>query len=229
MNRSLVHLLRKLLFVVFLPLSLMATDCIPDCDCATDWTMEVRGAYYYLPNKDVKKVYTDQWLDYQVEIAKRVTHFMEIWGGVSWATKHGHTHRKCGYYREVFKDSTRIFVLPISLGLKAIYSICPFVDVYAGAGACYSFLRIKNKCKDDYYYRGFAHSPFKKEIDKSDFGGVFKLGVHYAMSTSTYLDLFADYYTQKFDLSKKSRSCDVFRHDIDCSGFKIGLGFGVYF
>ena len=39
-----------LLFTFLLmPLGLFATDCIPDCDCETDWTLEVRGALLLSP------------------------------------------------------------------------------------------------------------------------------------------------------------------------------------
>lgn len=219
--------LTVLFTLLFLPLGICATNCIPDCETATDWTLEVRGAYYYVPNKSLKRVYTDNWIDYEVEAAKRIHPFIEIWGGVNWATKHGHTKRD--YYGITFKDSTRIFVLPVSLGLKVIYPLFPYVDVYAGAGVCYSFLKIKNFCKEHYSYLGFSDSPFKKAIYKNEFGGVFKVGFQVAMSDSTFLDFFVDYYAQRFHLSHKTDPRDVFKRHVDCSGFKFGAGFGVYF
>ena len=217
------------LCVLLFSLGLQATNCIPNCDFNTDWTMEVRGAYYYLPGKAVKKIYSDEWLDYQVEIAKRVHPFVEVWGGVSWASKHGHMHERAGYYNYRFKNSTSMTIVPLNIGLKAIYPILPYVDVYAGLGACYSFLRIKNFCKENYAYHGLSDSPFKKAIYKNQFGGVFKLGLQYAMSMSTYLDFFADYYTQNFEISHRKDRRDVFKRKVDCSGFKLGIGFGVYF
>lgn len=215
------------LTLLFLSIGLFATDCIPDCDCETDWTLEVRGAYYYFPNKSIKKIYADHWIDYQVETAKRVHNFVEVWGGISWASKHGYAHRMYDYYR--FKDSTKMFVLPVSLGLKLIYPILPCVDVYTGFGVCYSFLKIKSFCKEDYSYYGFSRSPFRKCIYKNEFGGVFKIGFQYAMSESTFLDFFADYYTQRFHLSHRRDRRDIFNRVVDCSGFKFGVGLGVYF
>lgn len=218
-----------LIAVLFLPVGLFATDCIPNCDCETDWTLEVRGAYYYVPSKPLKHVYTSDWIDYQVETAKRVHNFVEVWGGVSWASKQGHTSRTYGYYSDLFRDQTKIFVLPVSLGLKLIYPILPCVDVYVGGGVCYSFLKIKNFCKEHYSYLGLSHSPFRKAIYKNEVGGIFKIGFQFAMSDSTFLDFFADYYTQRFHLSHKTDRRDVFSRNVDCSGFKFGAGFGVYF
>lgn len=215
--------------LLFLPYTLFATNCIPDCECDTDWTLEVRGAYYQPVSKDLRKVYTNHWLDYQVEAAKRMDYFWELWGGVSWASKQGHTHRSYGYDGYAFKDSTKIFVLPVSVGFKLIYPVMPFIDLYAGAGICYSFLKIKNFCKEHYSYHGLSHSPFKKGIYKNDFGAIFKVGFQWALSDSTFLDFFADYFVQYFHLSHKFDRRDVFDRDIDCSGLKVGLGFGVYF
>jgi hypothetical protein len=215
--------------LLLIPCGLFSTDCIPNCECETDWTLEVRGAYYQPSSKAFKKVYTNHLLDYQVEAAKRIYDFFEIWGGVSWANKHGHTRKTYGYFEYPFKDRTRISILPLSLGLKFIYPILPFVDIYAGAGVCYSFLEIRNSCKEHYSDWELSHSPFKKRIYRNDVGGLFKLGFQFAMSDSTFLDFFFDYYLQRFHLSRKDDHRNVFKRHIDCSGFKTGIGFGVYF
>lgn len=216
---------------VFLSTSLLATDCIPDCESETDWTLEVRGAYYQPSSKQLRKVYSSSLLDYQVTVAKRVHPFCEIWGELDWTVKRGHGHKHYDYDYYGFRDRTRISIMPLSLGLKVIYPIFPFVDIYAGAGASYSFLRIKNTCREDYYYWGFSHSPFKKEIYKYAFGGLFKVGFQVALSDSTFLDFFADYTLQRFHFSKHEdySGRSLFRHELDCSGFKLGAGFGVYF
>jgi outer membrane protein len=219
------------LVLLFMPFGLTATDCIPDCECETDWTLEVRGAYYHPTSTPLRKVYTSHWLDYQVEAAKRVHPYCEIWGGVSWASKEGRTTRACGYDEFQFKDKTKIFVLPLSAGLKFIYPILPCIDVYVGGGICYSFLRIKNRCQEHYSYFEFCRSPFKKAIFKNEVGGVIKLGVQYAMSDSTFLDFFADYLIQRFHFSHHVHESGrrIFKHHLDCSGFKFGIGLGVYF
>lgn len=219
------------LAIICVSAALSATDCIPDCECNTDWTLEVRGAYYQPSSKQLRKVYSSCLLDYQVTVAKRVHPFCEVWGEFDWTVKEGKAHRLADYYDYRFKDKTKLSIIPISLGLKAIYSIFPFIDIYAGAGVSYSFLIIKNHCEGDYSYWGYSHSPFKKEINKSGFGGLFKAGFQIAMSESTFLDFFADYTLQRFHFSKHESDSgrSVFKHHLDCSGFKFGAGFGVYF
>lgn len=218
--------MKHLIYVLFLlPLSLFAVDC------ETDWTLEVRGAYYQPSSKQLRKVYSSSLADYQVTVAKRLHRFCEIWGELDWAIKSGNVHQHYDYEYYGFRDRTRLSLVPVSLGCKLIFPLFSCVDVYAGAGATYSMLRIKNKCKEDYEYWGFHESPFKKVIYKYGFGGLFKVGFQVAMSDSTFLDFFADYYLQRFHFSKHEdrEGRSVFRHNLDCSGFKFGAGFGVYF
>gem|GEM_PF-1457074 len=213
--------------LLFFPFQMFATDCLPDCDCETDWTLEVRGAYYYLPDRALKKVYTPHWMDYEVETAKRVHDFIEVWGGVSWASRKGHGHRI--YRHEDLRERTTLFLLPISLGLKVIYPILPCLDVYLGAGISYSFLKIKYFCREHFFQEELSRSSLKKAIYKNEFGGLFKVGCQWAMSDSTFLDFFVDYQGQRFRLSHKDHRRNLFSHPLDCSGFKFGAGCGVYF
>ena len=157
---------------------------------------------------------------------------MEVWGGVNWANKRGCT-RLVYVDNDALKNNSRIFILPLSFGFKFIFPILPRMDVYIGAGVCYSFLKIKSFYNERYSYSGYSyssssHSSFKKEIYKNDFGALFKLGFQFALSDSTFLDFFTDYYAQRFCISHHTHD-DSIGHNLDCSGFKFGIGLGVYF
>lgn len=219
------------LATILFPCTLLAASCRPDCETETDWTLEVRGAYYQPTSKQLRKVYSSCLLDYQVTAAKRIHRYCEIWGELDWTIKEGSAHRHDdeGFYG--FKDRTRISILPVSLGLKLVYPISNCVDIYAGAGISYSFLRLRNRCKEDDSYWSFSYSPLKKEIYKNTVGGLFKVGFQLALSDSTFLDVFADYTAQRFRFShhEDESGRSLFKHSLDCSGFKFGAGLGVYF
>lgn len=218
------------LALFFFPVSLPAALCNPDCESETNWTLEVRGAYYRPSSKKLKQMYSQCLIDYQITFAKRVHNYCEVWGEFDWVKKKGTARHDDLYDVSRFKDRSRISIIPVSLGLKLIYPIFRCVDVYLGAGVSYSFLRIKNHSKDEYSY-AFSDLPFKKLIHKQGVGGLFKAGLQFAMSDSTYLDFFADYYLQKFHFSHREdrQGRSLFKHHLDCSGFKFGAGFGVYF
>jgi len=194
--------------------------------CANDWTLDVRGAYYSPMSKDVREIYSRAWIDYQVLTSKRVAEYWELWGQVSWTIKKGHTSK--GYFG--FKDSTRAWILPLSVGLRFIYPVACRTRAYLGAGVSYSFLKIDNRCEDFYDYSFFSSSPFKKHIRKGAPGALFKAGVLIDTGDNTFIDLFVDYFLQSFHLGRH----DLFEEKVigdhfRATGFKFGAGFGVNF
>lgn len=219
-----MRFLSFLLFLIF-PLGMSATCALLDDE--PGWTLEVRVAYYQPSAKKVRKVYSSGWLDYQVLTSKRFSNFFEVWGGVSWANKHGHTRS----YDEDWRDHTRLSIVPLSLGVRGIYPLFCSIEFYVGAGVCYSFLHVRNHCRDDYSFYGVSRSPFKRDIHRSDFGAIVQTGFHYTLCEDVFLDFFADYFSQQFDFpSKDSRAHRyVFKNHLNCSGFKLGAGLGVYF
>jgi opacity protein-like surface antigen len=219
-----------LLALLILPLGLWGFICIPECEREPNWTLEVRGAYYQPSSKKTRSVYSSSLLDYQVTLAKRVLDFLEVWGEFDWAVKKGHGHPYFSY-DENCRSDTKLSLTPISLGLKLIYPIFCRVDVYAGAGVSYSFLHIRNRSHVSYSCLGFCSDPLKKDMHKNGWGGLFKVGFQVALSEKAFLDFFADYYLQTFHFSRRNydEGRSLFKHGIDCSGFKLGAGFGVYF
>jgi outer membrane protein W len=216
-----------LFLTLLLPLRLLAVCCV-DYEEEKDWALAVRGAYYKHTSKAIRRIYPTGWIDYQVEASKRVNDFVEFWTGVYWASKqHGRAHSASGRFR----DQTRMYILPLNVGFKLIYPVLPCIEAYIGAGVCYSFLTIRNRCKEQYSCWGLSRSPFRSRTQRSGVGAVFKLGFKYDLGGNVFLDIFADYFSQRFHISrhKKSFSRNIFRHHVDCSGFKFGAGLGVYF
>jgi outer membrane protein W len=213
------------LVTLLLPFGLQGFYCITDIE--TDWTLEVRGAYYQPSDKKIDKYYSNHWIDYELETSYRVNPFWDVWAGLSWARK----HTRFRLHEDGLKNGSKIFVLPLAIGAKFSYPILPYAQIYTGVGLCYSFLKIQNKCMEHDSDVSFHRSPFKRNLLKSDWGGVIKLGVRVALSKSTFIDVFTDYYAQTFKLSHHETASKrvLFRHDIDVSGFKFGGGIGVYF
>ncbi|MDP1881177.1 MAG: hypothetical protein Q8K60_09595 [Parachlamydiaceae bacterium] len=244
----------KFLLLFLLPLSLIYADYQPLPRCCTKtpycestqplflenipnyfipcWTLDVRFAYFSPSSKKIRDVYSSAWFDFQVETSKRIFKYVDFFAGVSWAVKHSHKEP----IRYGFKDKTRMFLLPFSAGLRWMYPILPCTEIYLGAGVCYTFLQIRNRFREDcsdfqYYYadRYYSSAPFQHNTKKSALGGVFKVGVHYTLGSYTFLDIFADYYLQRFDISKNGKKRSIFTGHVNCSGFKFGAGLGVFF
>lgn len=210
------------LFILFFPLRLCAACC--EENPQGEWTLEVRGAYYSPLSKMMRKIYSSGWLDYQIEASKRISPLTYLWASVNWASKQ---HGKM--WDGSFRHQTKIYVLPLSIGLKVSYPILACADVYLGGGVCYSFLNIHNchpyYCPSDSF--SSYPAPHPRDIYKSAWGGVIKVGFYYQLGGHVFLDLFADYFAQHFRASKHHAM--PFQRYIDCSGFKLGAGFGVDF
>jgi len=210
------------LLLIGLPFHLSAQDSLSE----TDWTLEIRGACYSPQSNKIREIYSRAWIDYQVLTSKKIASNVEFWGQVSWSIKKGSTSK--GKYG--FKDRTRAWILPIAAGVRFIYPVACRTHAYFGAGACYSFLKIDNRCENiyDYYFR--SNAPFHKHIRKHEIGGLFKMGVLFETGDKTFIDLFADYYLQNFHLGHHNLFEEkIIKHKFQASGFKFGAGFGVNF
>ena len=211
----------SLFWLLFLlPVALLTAESAPDRECEANWTLQINGAYYQPLAKSFTKVYSRHLLDYQVEASKRIRPYCELWTGVQWASKRGHGHRTFHDVSYTLEHRSQVFITPLYLGAKWVYPILPIIDLYAGASACYSFLRIKNVSEQHDSYASFYHKPLKKSTRKEGWGALFILGLRVSTSASTFLNFFIEYYAQRFELS---------HHHLDCSGLKGGLGLGVYF
>lgn len=221
----------RFLFLLLLPVQIFAFDWGCECECERDWTLEVRGACFYPSSKLVRHEFSSCWLDYQVEASKRIYHHIDVWAGVSWMGKRGHRDD----YDFGIRERTKLSIVPISIGFKFVYPLGCGFHAYLGAGACYAFLTMKNDSDYSSYERSLIEDlpAFKKHIHKNSVGGIAKVGIQYEMGSSTFLDIFADYLTLRFNLSdiltQNQAGNAVFRNKFNCSGFKFGIGLGVYF
>lgn len=200
-------ILSKKLFVTlffFFPLSLFAW-------MPTDFSVNVRAAYLHPTSSQVRKIYGNGWADYQLELATNILPNWQVWGGVSGFGKKGHSIG--------LEDRTHLRLIPVSLGLKYLFNCGQDLDFYVGGGLCYSFLNIKDK------------SPvFDEHISKRAFGFVLQSGVYYYFYECFFVNLFADYYFQRFHLGhNNSESSYTEWNDLDMSAFKAGLGIGIQF
>ncbi len=190
-------------------------------ECCESWTQDIslnaRVAYFH-PNSDkVRKIYSEGWPEYQLELSKGFCQNWQAWAGVAWSSKKG---RSLGLH-----DETRLRLLPISLGVKYLWCVYPDTKFYLGAGVCYSMLHIKD------------HSPFVHEkVSKNAFGGIVQSGLYYDINCMFFVNVFFDYYFQRFDFSNRHHSGSgsgsssfVERHNADLSGYKTGAGIGVNF
>ncbi len=186
-----------------------------------DFSVEARVAYFHPSSKKVRRIYSEGWADYQLEFSAPLGCNWRLWSGVSGFSRKGHS---IGFYND-----TRLQLIPISLGLKYVYPIAHCTSIYVGGAACYSSLRIKD-------HSDYVHEHTRKRA----FGGIAQVGLYYSVTDWLFLDVFADYYFQRFHFKHHSyisydgsgydsSSRFVERNTLNMSGYKVGAGVGVTF
>ncbi|EFB42687.1 hypothetical protein pah_c004o241 [Parachlamydia acanthamoebae str. Hall's coccus] len=193
--------MRIVIFLIAICLPLLELSAF-DLKCG--WEPEVRAAAFYPSSKKFRKIYHEWDADYQIEISKSICYGFSGWVNGSWLTERGRS-------KGDIKNSSRISIVPISFGAKYSYQFASCWKAYAGVGACYTFLRMKD------------HSPFvDNHLHKQSWGGVAKTGIQFYWKC-LFFDLFADYLYQPFHFSNTSK---VKRDNVNVGGYKLGLGIG---
>jgi hypothetical protein len=173
-------------------------------DIQTGWDVEFRVSSFYPTSKFFRQIYSTPRVAYGIDISRQICGNSYLWIDVDWFDKKGHSVGP-----EEFRRSTRINLVPVSMGVKYLLPVTSSIDVYAGAGVAYTFLHVRN------------HSEFVHErVNRQGFGGVVKTGVKVKFCGCYFLDLFGDYLYQRFHFHG---------HHTEVGGFKIGGGIGASF
>lgn len=195
---------------------------IPFCSFATDYTLEIRAAAFNPTCKETRKVFSQAWIDYEALASASLTDYVSVWGQVGWMVKKGVYHDRVAGWR--FRDHSRAWVLPLSVGINAFVPINCRLKFYIGGGLSYSFVRLESHTN-----YSFIRSDYNKEVIRGHWGVVNKVGFIFDLGHNTFLDIFADYFAQRFRLGKHRCFEGEFGKHFNACGFKFGGGFGVNF
>ena len=194
-------------FSLFVTLTLLSiTTSLVGFDWQSGWEAEVRTAAFRPSSKLFRRIYGNWEMEYQLEVAKQFNDCSDFygWSSVGFLDKKGHSIP--------LRDSTRIMMVPLNLGIKYVYSLWSCIDVSLGIGGSCNFVNIKN------------HTHFlRKRTQKTAWGGIVKSGIRYNFWRSAYLDLFADYTYQHLNFHSSHRK------NVDVGGLLLGAGIGLYF
>lgn len=204
-NMNIIRLCRFLVISTALWISInLEASCLPR------YEVEAKVSAFLPSSKIVRRIHSDAMPYYEVEIAKSFRNNWQVWLGSGYLSNNGHS---IGY-----RNKTCFYLIPVTFGLKYFYSACPCTDLYAGAGACWSFLKDKDHSR-------FVH----KNISNDGPGGIFKLGCVYRVKEHIFIDIFAEYLYQRFSFHHHYEDHYTIRHKLNMSGLKIGGGAGFNF
>lgn len=180
-----------------------------ECACTNTATLEFRASYFRPYSKALRESLNDWAVDYALEATIPVWRGLNVWSAVDYFSKSGKTAG--------FNKPTHLTIVPLTLGLKYIFSINRYYGIYAGGGARYYFVEMVNRV-----------FPIYRTTHRYGFGGIVEFGNMICISDHFLIDIFASCSFKKVD-GLGSLPPNATSEKLDVGGWNIGAGIGYKF
>ncbi len=173
-------------------------------------SIEVDASAYFPTNNTIRKIYGNVWSDFGVTIDhiypfhKQIPN-LAIFAQVDYLHSNGTSLGG--------NQSTKIQVIPITLGLKWIHKFQKNIECYFGVAPKYFFMKIKNNTL-----------LVPQKTNDNGCGGYFSAGAFFYPISNLMIDLFFTYSYIKFKAPSSTPLYQGFVTNI--SGFNLGGGIG---
>lgn len=183
--------------------------CCNPCEQCLRPSVEIKTGYFFFEDSKMRKIYDQQGWDVQLSGSYPIwNNWLQVYGSVEYLQKKGRS--RGGHQR------TSIWELPVSLGLKPTFEICPGIQYYFTVGPRYFYVRQTN------------HSHYvDKHVHKSGVGGFVNTGVNYFFCENLFVDVFGEYSFAKLHFHAHKENVEG--RDIEIGGWTFGAGLGYTF
>lgn len=188
--------------------------CCPTWDCCNPCrgTVELKGGYFIFADKRMRKVY-DNGGQVQLSGTLPLTNLcdgfrLDLYGSLGYQFSSG---RSLGGHQK-----TSIWQIPVDLGLRPVFTICPELQLYATVGPRYFYIHQHNN--SHYVY---------KDKGRSGIGLFVNTGINYFICQNWFLDIFGEYSYEKAHFH--GRHSEYYTRDLQVGGYTIGAGLGYQF
>lgn len=171
-------------------------------------TLELKNGYFFFTDSKMRKIYDSGGWDVQLSGSYPVLEWLEIYSSVEFLEKHGRS--------EFHKQETSIWEVPLSLGLKPTFAICPSVQYYFTLGLRYCFVHQHNDS-----------SFVDKNISQNGIGGFVNTGFNFILWRHFLIDLFGEYSYVKMRFHTNTRHSHG--KSMQVGGCVVGVGLGYAF
>lgn len=190
--------IRCWLFVIFLCSISASIEAEP-------FTLEGKAGVFIPSSKKMRQIFSGCMPFIELEGGYRFCCNWGAWAGVGYIFAEGESI-SCG-------TSTTIDVVPITLGIKRYFTLTRNFEGFLGLGALWS------------QYNNKDHSQAVHQRNSANaFGGVARGGIQWQWRCHTFISLFGEYVYQRFNFSRVYQEHFTYRHDVDMSGVKFGVG-----
>lgn len=197
-------------FVQHSEISYSKEECYCPCPDSTEIrpTLEVKGGYFFFADSKLRKIYNEGGVDVQVSGSFPIWEWLQGYVSVEYLERHGrslHGHQK-----------TSIWEIPVSVGLKPVFKICPEVEYYITIGPRYFYVHQHN------------HSSFvDRHLSHNGVGGFVNTGFNFFPMEHFLVDVFGEYSYERAHFH--AHKTHVYGRSIQVGGFVFGVGLGYAF
>ncbi len=170
--------------------------------------LEFKVGYFFFSDSKMSDVYDQGGLDLQLCGSTPVWKCLQVYGSVEYLEKHGrslHGHQK-----------TKIWEVPLSLGLQAVAKIYKKAQYYFTLGPRYFFVHVHNQ----------SHF-VDKTLNQNGLGGFANTGFHFFPIPHLLIDVFGEYSYCRLHFHPHKKN--VYGESAQVGGFSFGAGVGYAF
>jgi len=170
--------------------------------------LAVKGGCFFFADPKMRKIYDRGGLDLQLCMSYPILKWLQIYSSFEYMERHGNSLNG--------SEKTRIWEIPLSLGLKPVVVISPKGQYYFTLGPRYFFMRQRNTslCVD-------------KTIVDNNIGGFVNTGFDFLLHQYLLIDLFGEYSFVR--LRAHHSKAYVYKKTMQAGGFTFGAGLGYAF
>ena len=170
--------------------------------------LEVKGGYFLFSDSKMRKIYDRGGIDVQLSTSCPIWKWLQMYASIEYMQIEGRTlggHEK-----------TKIWEVPLSLGLQPVAVISPTVHYYLTIGPRYFFVHQHN----------YSHY-LSKNVGNNGLGGFVNTGFYFFPCKHLLLDVFGEYSYKRMHFH--SHKSHVYGEKTQVGGFVFGLGIGCVF
>jgi hypothetical protein len=170
--------------------------------------VEAKAGYFIFSDATMRKIYDKGGLDAQFSASATAWKWLQIYGSIEYLYRSGRSKNK--------GESTFIWELPVSLGLKPVVKISSCAEFYFSIGPQYFYVHQHNRS-----------SFVPKNVHDSGVGGFVNAGFNFLLRQHLLLDVFGGYAYRKAHFHSSENNVNGERRQV--GGFTFGAGLGYYF
>ena len=190
--------------------------CIAFCCCFSaigstePFALEGKEGVFIPSSKKMRNIFQIALPLIEIEGSYEFSSAWDIWAGIGYIFAKGEPIS--------WSATTTMNIIPFTLGIKHFFLLASRTDAFLGFGGLWSLYKNRD-CSPSVH----------QHISTNAFGAVVTVGLQHCLSESLSMNFFGEYMYQHFNFSRVYREHFTYRHDVDMSGTKIGLGLAYSF